>query len=379
MSSLYFDNAATSYPKPLCVYKAVNEALIKCTGNPGRSIHREASASAKAVFETRERVAGYFNSKDVGNVFFALNATAALNTAILGIHCSGGALLISDVEHNAVLRPAVIKCKRDNLVLKQFKTFEDQEKTFCSFKSALTGDVKCVAVNAASNVDGRILPIAEIGNVCMQKGVPLVLDVSQLAGHKRIDISKIPCTAMCCAGHKGLYSPMGCGFGILGDIEAEISPLYFGGNGVNSKDIFVGDELPEKYESGTIAVPNIFGLYSGIKYLEALGDTVNIAESRITEYIVSKLKEINEIEVHHAEYGVPVISIVPNKMLCDDLAFQLSKLGIAVRSGFHCAPLAHNAIGTYETGTVRISPSAFNSLDDCNYLIESIKLFVCRA
>ncbi len=377
MSSLYFDNAATSYPKPKCVYSAVTEALIKCGGNPGRSTHKEAERSARTVFKAREAICRYFCASEANKVFFSLNATAVLNTAILGLKGEGGSFLISDIEHNAVLRPVAVKCKRDNSRCKVFRTYPgNNEKTICSFLNELTEDTRCVAVNAASNVDGRVLPIKAIGDICKQRNIPLIIDASQLAGHRIIDLTQIHCSILCCAGHKGLFSPMGCGFGILGDIEAEFSPLIFGGNGINSKDIFIGDDLPERYESGTVAVPSIAGLLAGIEYLEKSESALVEIEKRNTKLIVEKLRGLNGLNIFHENDGVPVISVYHEKVDSEELGSKLSDNGIAVRSGFHCAPLAHHSIGTFEHGTVRISPSAFNTFDDCMYLTECFKRIV---
>ncbi len=374
MSSLYFDNAATSYPKPKCVYRTVSDALVKCGGNPGRSTHREAENSARTVYEAREAVCRYFNASEPNKVFFSLNATAALNTVILGLTGQGGIFLVSDIEHNAVLRPVAEKCKRDSAIFKIFKTYrDDPEKTINSFLNQLSDNMRCVAVNAASNVDGRVLPIKEMGEICKDRNIPFIIDASQLAGHRRIDMRKLHCSVLCCAGHKGLLSPMGCGFGIIGDIDTDFSPLTYGGNGINSKDIYIGEELPERYESGTVGVPGIAGLLAGIEHLEKVGCLFEKLEKRNTDLIVKRLSAINCLDVIHATDGVPVISIFHRTIDSEDIAIKLSERGIAVRAGFHCAPLAHHSIGTYDRGTVRISPSAFNTVEDCIYLTDCIK------
>ena len=373
MGSLYFDNAATSFPKPRIVYSAVKEALIKCAGNPGRSAHREALSSAMAVYEAREAICEYFNADNATKVIFGLNATSILNTAILGISSAGSTFLTSDIEHNAVLRPIAEKCRKENSKFKTFSTSRgSNETTLNAFKKSLTADVKCVVINAASNVDGRILPIVEIGKICKQNGIPYIIDASQLAGHRIIDMQELHCTMLCCAGHKGLYGPMGCGFGIIGDIEAEISPHTYGGNGVNSKDIYMGNELPERYEAGTPAVSTIVGLGAGVKWHMANRSTIIEREIEITNQIFGLLKSIKDLEVVHATGGAPVISFRHNRKGCEEIAEMLSANGVAVRGGFHCAPLAHHSIGTYETGTVRISPSLFNTTGDCKYLTECL-------
>ncbi len=377
MASLYFDNAATSYPKPKSVYQAVTDALITCSGNPGRSTHKEAERSAKTVFDAREAVCGYFNASSPNSVFFTLNATSALNTAILGLDGNGGVFVISDIEHNAVLRPVAVKCKRENANFKIFKTYPgDFEKTVDSFLNSLTVNTRCVIVNAASNVDGRILPIKEIGEICKIKSIPYVIDASQLAGHCKIDMSKLHCSVLCCAGHKGLLSPMGCGFAIIGDIETRFAPLVFGGNGLNSKDLFIGDDLPERFESGTVGVPGIAGLLAGIRHLERADDVLVEKEKMNVKLIVDRLQELKGLRLFFSENGVPVISFAHICIDPEDIASKLSERNIAVRAGFHCSPLAHYSIGTYENGSVRISPSAFNTIDDCIYLTECIKRIV---
>lgn len=373
MSSLYFDNAATSYPKPTEVYKACCNALLYCGGNPGRSNHDLSLQSARAVYEAREAVSELLNFYDPSRVVFAPNATYALNTAILGIPGIGGKIIISDMEHNAVLRAVAEKCRRDGASYEVFRTYDgDDRKTLASLENHLNENCRAVVINAASNVDGRILPIKAISKLCKQSNIPVIIDASQLLPHRIIDATEIDFTFLCCAGHKGLLSPMGCGFSLLGKNAEQFTPLTFGGNGINSMELFMGDELPERYESGTLPVPAIAGLSAGVRFVMKHGKEIEEHTRAITDKIIDKLSEIKGVRVFHSNCGCPVISFTAEGISSDLVAEMLSKRGICVRSGLHCAPLAHCTLGTENGGTVRISPYFANTEIDCNHLIKAI-------
>lgn len=369
MSSLYFDNAATSYPKPQGVYKAVNSALKYCSGNPGRSGHGYSLTSSNMIYEARCKIAELFDVDDPTRIIFTLNGTAAINTAVLGLHSSCRKIMISDVEHNCVYRSVVERCRRNGGKFVLFKTFYDKNNTLREFENAIKDRVDAVVINAASNVDGRILPIEEIGARCRTLNIPYVIDASQLAGHFPISFKRTNCDFMCCTGHKALFGPMGCGFAILSDKGKEWLPLVFGGNGLNSKDAFVGADLPERYESGTLPVLSIAGLSAGVDHV--LSIDFNEKQDRYRSLISTFINDISDngnLKIYHAESGCPIISITHDRIDAENIAEYLWKNGIAVRAGLHCAPLAHQAIGTDDGGTVRFSMSEFNTVNDCKYV-----------
>jgi len=369
VSSLYFDNAATSYPKPQCVNKAVNNALKYCTGNPGRSGHGHSIASANMIYEARCKIAELFDAGDPSRVIFSMNGTAAINTAVFGLPASCKNILISDVEHNCVYRSVVERCRRIGGKFSVFKTFYANNKTMSSFENSVKDKIDAVVINAASNVDGRVLPIEQIGARCKSLNIPYVIDASQLAGHFPISFKRLNCDFLCCTGHKGLFGPMGCGFAILSDRGKDLLPLIYGGNGINSSDAFVGSDLPERFESGTLPVLGIAGLSAGVDHI-LKNDIINENNERYQALISAFVGDISEnrnLKIYHADGGCPIISITHNSIGAESIAEYLWKNGIAVRAGLHCAPLAHQAIGTADIGTVRFSFSEFNTVNDCKY------------
>lgn len=374
MNNLYFDNAATSYPKPRSVYKAVCDAMLFAGGNPGRSAHKLSQSAATILYETREALCEFFGGSAPERVIFTPSATFALNTAIFSLKGNFGSFLISDFEHNATLRPIVTKAEKENAEVRVFKTYDDPDLTLRSFESAITNDCRGVIVNAASNVNGRCLPINEIGKICKDRNITYIVDASQLAGHEKINIAEVNCDFLCSAAHKGLFSPMGCGFMILTEKAEEFEPLIYGGNGVNSLSFDMGSDLPERFEAGTPPVALIAGLNAGIKFINSAGvDNVKIKGEHLKKYLKNKLLECENYSIYDSRGSIPIISISHKHTNCERVCEQLSKYGISTRGGIHCAPLAHRAMGTVDGGTVRISMGYFNTEKDIDVLIEVLR------
>lgn len=374
MKNYYFDNAATSYPKPASVYNAVHEAMIIAGGNPGRSAHELSKKASLLIYETRELLCEFFDYDHAERIIFTPSATFALNTAIHSLIGSGGTFLISDIEHNATLRPIIKKAKSENAEVHVFKTYENSEQTLDSFKSSIPEKCRGVIINAASNINGRTLPIYEIGKVCKQLGLPYVIDASQLAGHEQISFEKASCDFLCCAAHKGLFAPMGCGFMILNDSSVSCEPLIYGGNGINSLSFDMGSEAPERFEAGTPPVALIAGLKAGVEFINKVGISA-IKESAMQQkkYLENRICECEKYKVYSSEGSVPVISISHKLKNCERVCEELSVRGFSARGGLHCAPLAHRTIGTEDIGTVRISSGYFNTKQDIDRLIDALR------
>ena len=375
MKLVYFDNAATSYPKPQSVYNAVRRALEESVGNPGRSAHPAAMRSAETVFSAREAVADFFGT-DPERVVFTLNATAALNMAIGGLPFREGRILISDVEHNAVLRTVDALCTRTGMTYTVCPTSNiDQEATLSEFRRRFTPDVRAVIMTAASNVDGRILPYSEIAAECSTRGVPFLLDASQLAGHRAIDMRHEKITVLCVPGHKGLLGPMGCGALLLGEGGERLLPTVFGGNGVDSAELVMGDYIPERYEPGTVAVPAIAGLHAGIRFLKQFGiSEAERRENAVKKRAVEILSSFPEITVYDSEGGCAVLSFRHASLPPEKVAAHLARDGICSRAGLHCAPLSHRTLGTLSVGgTIRLSFGCFNHPYECDLLYRSLR------
>ena len=378
---IYLDNAATSYPKPESVCAAVNASLRLCAGNPGRSAHRAAVASASAVYRARETLSEYFGAETPEQIVFTLNATHALNTAIKGLVRPGGCVLISDMEHNAVFRPLAKLESEGKIRLRVFRTSPaDPSQSLKSFCEALVPEVNCVVMTGASNVDGRLLPYRESAEKCRERKIPFILDASQLAGHERIAVDRLGITALCAPGHKGLLGPMGSGVLILGKDCPRFETLLEGGNGYHSRERGMGDLLPERYEAGTVAVPAIAGLAAGADFLLHTGEeAVRATEERLKGRLLDILASFPSLGVFASAGPIPVVSICDSVLSPGELAQELADLGACTRAGLHCAPLAHQALGTLETGgTLRVSAGLLNTETDLNRFYHCLKAVLKR-
>jgi cysteine desulfurase family protein len=384
---IYFDNAATTFPKPPEVLSAISDAMNKYGGNPGRAGHKIAMNSAEAVFETRAKVADFFGA-EVENVIFTLNCTHALNTAIKGIALcppqkssqsqshNTSHYIISDLEHNAVSRPVHAICSggkiRTNSIV---KTYDTDEQTLAAFKSALlTPKTRAVICTAASNVTGRILPFAQIAELCKQRGICFILDASQAAGVIPLSVGN-GVNFICCSGHKGLYGPMGTGL-LISDGTYSLSTIIEGGTGGNSLGLEQPAELPDRFESGTGNTPGVIALGAGIDFVSRIGiERIHAHETALCELFISGISQIPRIRLFgDSMHGkTPIVPFNIENMDSSQVSSALSDLGFALRGGLHCAYLAHKKLKTLECGVVRFAPSAFNSKQEVAELVKAVK------
>lgn len=364
---IYLDNAATSFPKPRNVISAYNCAVRLYGGNPGRSSHYLSRQAANLIYETREEIASLFDGQPE-NVVFTLNATYALNIAISALRPKGGLALISNFEHNAVLRP--IACGGNYEV---FDASGSDEDVIRSFTAALSFKPSLVVCNHASNLCGKILPIERIGKICRDNGIPFIIDASQSAGHRSLSLRDTFADAICAPGHKGLYGTQGSGFVIFGDKYRDnasmLSPFVHGGNGVNSLEPFMPDFLPERYEGGTLPTPAIAALCAGIKEIKRITiPNVEYLENALGRRLIEGLSVINGATVY-GNYGGGTVLFNLNGRSSEDVASMLDQNGICVRAGYHCCPLGHKALKTPQGGAVRVSVSPYNSRYDIDRLL----------
>lgn len=358
---IYFDNAATTGVKPPRVINAVKYALEKLSANPGRSGHEISANAAEAVYRTREKVARFFGAKGPENVVFTMNCTHSANCVLKGVLRRGDHVVVSSMEHNAVARP-LVKTGVSYSVARVSLT--DDRETVKSFAESIKPNTKLVFCTAASNVTGKILPIEKIGELCRKKGILFAVDAAQTAGVLPIDMQKQNIDFLCVAPHKGLYAPMGTGI-LIAEKYIQGTVLE-GGTGTNSLELYQPNDLPERLESGTVNLPGIAGISAGIDYVEAFGtDKIYTHELGIIQKLYRGLEKIPNVRLYtpFPEKGkyVPVLSFNVEGIPAMSLADMLSKNGIAVRGGLHCAPFAHQQLGTLEGGTVRVSTGSFNS------------------
>lgn len=369
---IYFDNAATSGKKPQNVINAVDFAMKNLSANPGRSGHDLSAKTADAVYKSREKISRFFGGGGGENVIFTLNCTQSINYVLKGVLKRGDHLVISNLEHNAVMRPL----KKMGINYDMAEIEGDTETTLKNIMDKIKINTKLVLMTGASNVTGQILPIGEIGRICKQRGVLFCVDAAQIAGVLPIDMEKMNIDYLCVAAHKGLYAPMGIGILIArNNIE---NTIIEGGTGSSSIDFSQPDILPEKFESGTINVPAIMGVSAGIDYINSRGiENIYKHEFALLERLYNLLSYNKDIVLYTKppvyNFTSPVLPFNIDKKECSETAKILNDYGIAVRSGLHCAPTAHKAIGTLPYGCVRVSFGVFNTMSEVEKMINMLK------
>lgn len=374
---IYFDNAATTYPKPRIVRNSVNEFFDKYGGNPGRSGHNIAIETGEMVYRCREEITSFFNAYDVENVIFTLNCTLAINMALKGILNPGDHVVISSFEHNAVLRP-VNKLSHFGLISYDIATVyeNDVEKTIKSFKRLIKKNTKLVVSTHGSNVFGNMLPIKEIGEVAHNAGALFMVDCAQTAGVLPIDIKDMGIDFLCASGHKSLYGLSGTGILITQHGE-KLTTIIEGGTGSVSESYFQPDFMPDKLESGTINTLGILSLYNGIRFIKYHGfNKIYSHEMQVIQHIYDRISK-NKKVLLYTQYPalgthLPVLSFNIDSYHCDEVVKILNNKGFALRGGIHCSPLAHKTKGTIDFGTARISAGFFNNFNHADQLCNAI-------
>ncbi len=375
---IYFDNAATSFPKPRRVVEEQMRCMQFYGGNPGRGSHALAMAAAQKIYECREELASFFGSPNPENIIFTMNATMALNTAIKGLLRRGDHVLISDMEHNAVFRP-IYKLARDGVITYDvFETFPinpkcTKEMICASIIEKLRPNTRMLICAHASNICSATLPLREIGALCRKKGILFVVDAAQSAGHLPINIKEMQIDALCVPGHKGLFGPQGCGILVLGEgIVADT--LIEGGSGYNSLEGNMPEEAPERYEAGTLPTPAIAGLLEGVREVKRLGiDYIHAHESTLTKRLCERLTAMPKVTLYAPHHMGSVLLFSLQDISSDHVGAFLNERGFCVRTGFHCAALAHATLGTPPAGAVRVSPSLFNTTTQIDAFADTLK------
>jgi len=373
---IYLDNAATSFPKPDAVKKEMAECIAKWCGNPGRAGHRNAMLSSEAVYKARKKTAEItgFSPEEV---IFTANCTAALNIGIKGTLNDNDHVVATVFEHNSVLRTLnALKAKGIETTL--IGSDENGNIDPETFRKAIKNNTKLIVCTLASNVTGNIMPVYDISRIAKENGILFLLDASQGLGSIPLDMEKIRPDLLCSSGHKSLLGPQGTGFLCIRK-EVEASPFIHGGTGTDSKNMRQPEERPEGFESGTVNVPGLAGLAAAIEYLQERGiDDIRKRETDLIGCLQEEIKSIENITLYGDKDPYKRSSILSFNIQdidCEIVAEELdTKYGIAVRAGYHCSPLAHEAIGTKEKGCVRISVGPFNTYDDIIKTAEAIKI-----
>lgn len=371
---IYLDNAATTYPKPDNVINGLKRSAVKYGVNIGRGGYEIAARTADKVFGVRKSVAEFYDC-DVENVVFTLNCTTAINYAMKGILQKGDHLIISSLEHNAVARPAKALEKNGIEVSVAAVDFDDDNKTVKNFENLIKENTRLIFVTAASNVFGKRLPINKLGILAKDYGIMLGVDAAQESGSSLISYKNDNIDFLCIAPHKGLYAPLGTGILIT---DKKLDTIIEGGTGTNSNELVQPDFLPERLEGGTQNTIGIIAIGEGIKFVNRIGrENVYNHEFKLLKKAYRELKKISSVILYTKEpiykSTAPVLSFNLQGLSSEETASKLSKYGIAVRGGLHCAPLAHQYMQTLDIGTVRISLGAFNTSNDIDLFIQKVK------
>lgn len=372
---IYLDNAATTWPKPDMIWEAIAACgKYKC-GNPGRSGHRLAAEAAREVFACREAVADLFNAGDSSRIIFTSNATGALNTALHGFLKSGDHVITSSMEHNSVMRPLHCLQQKGIITYTVVPCSPRGELDPDDATRAVKKNTRLVVLTHASNVCGTILPVKEVKERIPE--IPLLIDAAQTAGVLPIDVQDLRADMLAFSGHKGLYGPMGTG-GLCVGGNIRLDPFIQGGTGSRSEELRQPDFLPDALEAGTLNVPGLSGLRAGVEFIESRGaQSVRDHDISLMRLLFDGLSGNGKIRIHGTrdpEKQTAVVSITVEGRDPGEVARLLDRdFGIATRASLHCAPLAHQTLGTFPVGTVRLSMSCLNTKKDVQEAVQALE------
>lgn len=359
---IYLDNAATTLKKPAVVYKTYFDAVRRCSANAGRGGHSYALRASEMVAEAAEAVATLFGIARPERIAFTQNTTMALNMAIHGVSKAGGHIVLTQAEHNSVLRPVVHSGCDYTIAAADADGYVSPQ----AVAEAMREDTHLVIANHVSNVCGQVQPIEEIGKLAHARGALFLVDAAQSAGVCRIDAARMGMDMLAFAGHKGLMGPLGTG-GLYVAPGVQIAPLLQGGSGSASENPRQPEVFPDLLVSGTVNAPAIAALGSAVGYILHQGTDALLAhEKALADAFCARLYEMRKVRVYCGNgNGSGVVSICAENKNPVAISEQLEREhGIAVRSGLHCAPLMHQALSTYPAGTVRFSFGHFNTMRD---------------
>jgi cysteine desulfurase family protein len=376
---IYLDYAATSWPKPKEVQRAMCDFLEFSGGNPGRSGHRLSISAARIVFNAREAVANLFHVTDPLRVIFTANVTHALNLALFGLLKPGDHVVTSSIEHNSVMRPLrALEKQGIKLTVVQCRT--DGCLDLDLWRAAITPGTRLVVVTHASNVMGTIVPIKEIAGIAHQAGALILVDSAQTAGAIPIDQPAMGIDLLAFTGHKGLYGPTGTGGLVIGEgvDTSQLQPVVRGGTGSRSEYEEQPDMLPDKYESGTANSVGIAGLGAGVRWIQSIGvESIHEREAELNEQFLSGLRNIKGITVYGPCDPLERTAVVSCRVAgqnVSEVGLRMDdEFGILCRVGLHCAPSAHKTIGTFPEGTIRLAPGIFTSPEDIRTVIAAFE------
>jgi cysteine desulfurase family protein len=389
---VYLDNAATSGARPPEVAEAVRRALVEVSANPGRSAHALALEAARLVEDARAEVASLVGAPRCAHVVFTKNATESISTVLAGLPLAGGTVLASSWEHNAVMRPLRWLERSRGVRVELVPPGGGSPLDLGRLEERLARparrpgeEVRLVACQAASNVTGAVMPVAEVGALARRAGAFLLVDAAQGAGVLDIDVERDGIDALALTGHKSLYGPPGTGALWLRDPGA-VEPLVRGGTGSRSAEEEQPEFPPDRFESGTLNVPGLAGLAAGVRYVKSrTSGAIRRELARLTDRLTGLLRQTPGVALHGPAVGevgrrpdklegrIAVVSFTLEGIPADRAAAGLERRGVMCRAGLHCAPRAHRTLGTVPGGTVRFSLSIFNTAAEVDAAVEALR------
>ena len=370
---IYLDNAATTFPKPAAVVEALTSCVTQYGGNPGRGAHPLSVLCAEKVYDCRIALAAFFGAECPERILFTHNTTYALNLAIKGLFGKGDHVLISELEHNAVRRPLCALHKTQGVSFERFPVVGcTPSQILAGIQARLRPNTKGVICTQASNVCSITLPLAEIGAFCRTRSLFFVVDAAQSAGHLPIHMQQMQISALAAPAHKALYGIQGVGVLALRD-GIELPTLMEGGSGVDSLASEMPPFPPERYEAGTLPTPGIVALAAGLDFIRAHGLPAIAAQENALFRAARERLESLHFTVYQREQEGAVLLFNHAQHAPEEIAHRLARENICVRAGYHCAPFAHEALGTLSRGAVRLSFGLFNTVSDLDALWKALK------
>lgn len=378
MSVIYFDNAATSWPKPAGVERAMCRFLARDAGNPGRAGHRMSTSCGRMLEQLRVQLNRLFDGDDPARVIFTLNTTDALNIAIKGVLRPGDHIITTDLEHNSVSRPLQALARAGKIELTQLGLADAGFIDPQAVAAAITPRTRLIACNHCSNVIGTIQPVEAIGRIARDRGVLFLVDAAQSAGLLPISMREMHIDLLAVAGHKSLLGPTGTGALLVGS-RADVMPWREGGTGTDSDSALQPADYPHRLEAGTPNTLGLAGLAAGLDELEAMNAARMLEHERqLGAKFVEAFGEDDRVRLLGAcdwSRRTGVMAFTIEGIEPQEVAAILDEsFGIAVRAGLHCAPHLHRALGTFPAGAVRISPGPYNTERDMDLLIDAVRM-----
>ncbi|GAB3797810.1 aminotransferase class V-fold PLP-dependent enzyme [Virgibacillus kimchii] len=374
---IYFDQAASSFPKPPEVTEAMYKTIKETGANPGRGSHRLAREAAKVIHQAREKAATLFGCTDPKKAVFFQNATMALNQAIKGLNWHAGDHIITTTfEHNSIHRPLVYLEKYYGVHVTYIDWHEDENQVTDQVKRAINDRTRLLAITHASNVTGAVFPLGDLMNTVKEQDIITLVDASQTAGHIDIHMKDQLIDMLVFPGHKGLLGPQGTGM-LLMEGEVPLTPIHHGGTGSFSQLADQPERWPEFMESGTLNTPGISGLLAALKVFEAGKDENVPRETLLVNKLLKGLNAIPNVQVYGpgpSSDRLPIAAFNIDQIDSQEVATILdSHYDIAVRAGLHCSPLTHEILNTENQGVIRASLNYYNTNEEVDIFLRAIE------